>query len=97
MRKDDARELDHAALEAVRIRAPGLVDEAKRTVWRAPRLLRNPWGSAVVGCRVGSPGTGGVVYGLKAQPLFERPPKRAGRKLNQPPNELTHAGDSLAA
>jgi hypothetical protein len=52
---------------------------------KAPRLLR----SAGVRCTDGSPGIGGVAGryrrggwdGLKAQPLFGRPPKLGGKKL----------------
>jgi transposase len=77
MRKDDARRLDHATLEAMRERAVRSVQEGE-----SPELVARVIGvnrSAVYGWlaqyRRGGWGA------LKAKPLFGRPPKLDGNKL----------------
>ncbi len=42
MKEDDARNRDHATLEAIRIRAPELVEGAKRAGWRKPGCCAIP-------------------------------------------------------
>ena len=77
MRKDDARRLDHATLEAMRE--------------RAVRSVQNGESPAAVVCVIGV--NRSAVYGwlaqyrrggwgaLRAKPLFGRPPKLDGRRL----------------
>ena len=77
MRKNDARRLDHATLEALRERAVQSVQdgESPETVARALRINRSSIYSWLAQYRRGGWGA------LKAKPLFGRPPKLDGKKL----------------
>jgi len=77
MRKDDARQLDHATLEAMRIRAVRSIQEGEspEVVARALRIrVRTIYGWLARYRR-------GGWDGLKAKPLKGRPPKLSGKKL----------------
>jgi len=77
MRKHDARRLDHATLEAMRERAVRSVQEGESPefVARVLGINRSTIYSWLAQYRRGGWGA------LKAQPLFGRPPKLAGKKL----------------
>ena len=77
MRKNDARRLDHATLEALRERAVQSVQdgESPETVARALGINRSSIYSWLAQYRRGGWGA------LKAKPLFGRPPKLDGKKL----------------
>jgi transposase len=77
MRKNDARQLDHATLEAMRERAVQSVQdgESPETVSRALGINRSSIYSWLAQYRRGGWGA------LKAKPLFGRPPKLDGKKL----------------
>jgi transposase len=77
MKKDDARKLDHATLEAMRIRAVGSVQagEHPEVVARSLRISRRTIYLWLAQYRRGGWGA------LKAKPLFGRPPKLDGRAM----------------
>ena len=77
MKKDDARKLDHATLEAMRIRAVGSVQagEHPEVVARSLRISRRTIYGWLAQYRRGGWGA------LKAKPLFGRPPKLDGRAM----------------
>src|SRR5215468_10872045 len=77
MRDNDARQLDHATLEAMRERAVQSVQngENPETVARALGVNRSTMYSWLAQYRRGGWGA------LKAKPLFGRPPKLDGKKL----------------
>src|SRR3979411_2497883 len=77
MRQDDARKLDHATLEAMRIRAVRSVQagENPEVVARSLRISRRTIYGWLAQYRRGGWGA------LKAKPLFGRPPKLNGKKL----------------
>jgi transposase len=77
MRKNDARRLDHATLEAMRERAVQSVQdgESPETVARALGINRSSMYKWLAEYRRGGWGA------LKAKPLFGRPPKLDGAKL----------------
>ena len=77
MRKNDARKLDHATLEALRIRAVQSVQdgESPEVVARAIGVGRTAIYRWLSDYRRGGWGA------LKAKPLFGRPPKLDGKKL----------------
>jgi transposase len=77
MRKNDARRLDHATLEAMRERAVQSVQdgESPETVARALGINRSSMYNWLAEYRRGGWGA------LKAKPLFGRPPKLDGAKL----------------
>jgi transposase len=77
MRKDDARKLDHTTLEALRIRAVGMVQkgESPEVVGKALGLNRTTIYDWLALYRQGGWGA------LKAKPLFGRPPKLDDKKL----------------
>ena len=77
MRKDDARKLDHATLEALRERAVRRVQEGE-----SPEVIARVFGigrTAIYRWLADYRRGGGGA--LKAKPLFGRPPKLAGKKL----------------
>jgi transposase len=77
MKKDDARKLDHATLEAMRIRAVGSVQagEHPEDVARSLRISRRTIYGWLAQYRRGGWGA------LKAKPLFGRPRKLDGRAM----------------
>ena len=77
MRKDDARRLDHATLEAMRERAVCSVQsgESPEVVARVIGVNRSAVYGWLAQYRRGGWGA------LKAKPLFGRPPKLDGNKL----------------
>lgn len=77
MRKDDARRLDHATLEAMRERAVRGVQNGERpeVVARVIGVNRSAIYGWLAQYRRGGWGA------LKAKPLFGRPPKLDGKKL----------------
>src|SRR6516162_998885 len=77
MKQDDARKLDHATLEAMRIRAVRSVQagENPEVVARSLRISRRTIYGWLAQYRRGGWGA------LKAKPLFGRPPKLDGKKL----------------
>ena len=77
MKKDDARKLDHATLEAMRIRAVGSVQagEHPEVVARSLRISRRTIYGWLAQYRRGGWGA------LKAKTLFGRPPKLDGRAM----------------
>src|SRR6202521_5591852 len=77
MRQDDARKLDHATLEAMRIRAVRSVQagENPEVVARSLRISRRTIYGWLAQYRRGGWGA------LKAKPLFGRPPKLNARAL----------------
>ena len=77
MKQDDARKLDHATLEAMRIRAVRSVQagENPEVVARSLRISRRTIYGWLAQYRRGGWG------GLKAKPLFGRPPKLNARAL----------------
>lgn len=77
MRKDDARTLDHSTLEALRVRAVGLVQkgESPELVGKALGLNRTTIYDWLAQYRRGGWGA------LKAKPLSGRPPKLDAKKL----------------
>src|SRR5258707_13757371 len=77
MRKDDARRLDHATLEAMRERAVRSVQDGESPEGVADVLGINR--STIYGWLAQYRRGGGG--GLKAKPRFGRPPKLDGRKL----------------
>lgn len=78
MRTNDARRLDHATLEAMRERAVRSVQngESPEVVARVIGVNRSTMYGWLAQYRRGGWGA------LKAKPLFGRPPKLGGRKLN---------------
>src|ERR1700681_2865533 len=78
MKQDDARKLDHATLEAMRIRAVRSVQagENPEVVARSLRISRRTIYGWLAQYRRGGWGA------LKAKPLFGRPPKLGGKKLS---------------
>src|SRR5450755_977762 len=77
MKQDDARKLDHATLEAMRIRAVGSVQagEHPEDVARSLRISRRTIYGWLAQYRRGGWGA------LKAKPLFGRPPKLNARAM----------------
>src|ERR1700681_2894842 len=77
MRQDDARKLDHATLEAMRIRAVRSVQagESPEVVARSLRINRRTIYGWLAQYRRGGWGA------LKAKPLFGRPPKLGARAM----------------
>ena len=77
MRQDDARKLDHATLEAMRMRAVRSVHagESPEVVARSFRISRRTMYGWLAQYRRGGWGA------LKAKPLFGRPPKLDARAL----------------
>lgn len=77
MRKDDARTLDHLTLEALRVRAVGLVQkgESPEVVGKALGLNRTTIYDWLAQYRQGGWGA------LKAKPLSGRPPKLDSKKM----------------
>src|SRR3981081_1781121 len=85
MRRDDARQLDHATLEAMRERAVRSVQngESPEVVARILGVNRSTMYGWLAQYRRGGWGA------LKAKPLFGRPPKLDGRKLKWIYNTVT--------
>jgi hypothetical protein len=78
MRKDDARKLDHATLEALRIRAVGMVQkgESPEVVGKALGLNRTTVYEWLAMYRRGG------WDALKAKPVPGRKPKLSGKQMN---------------
>src|SRR5713101_5834161 len=85
MRQDDARKLDHATLEAMRMRAVRSVQAGERpdVVARAMRISRRTIYGWLAQYRRGGWGA------LKAKPLFGRPPKLDARAMQWIYNTIT--------
>src|SRR5258706_13395984 len=85
MRKDDARKLDHATLEAMRTRAVASVQagESPEAVAKALRINRTTIYNWLAAYRHGG------WHALKAKPVPGRPPKLDGKKLNWVFNTVT--------
>src|SRR3990172_12944242 len=85
MRKDDARRLDHATLEAMRLRAVRCVQEGEspEVVAKALRINRTTIYDWLAAYRRGGWGA------LKAKPVPGRPPKLDGKKLQWIYNTVT--------
>ena len=85
MRKNDARRLDHATLEAMRERAVRSVQdgESPEVVARVLSINRSTVYGWLAQYRRGGWGA------LKAKPLFGRPPKLGGKKLSGIYNTVT--------
>src|SRR3984893_2567815 len=85
MKQDDARKLDHATLEAMRIRAVRSVQagENPEVVARSLRISRRTIYGWLARYRRGGWGP------LKAKPLFGRPPKLNGKQMKWIYNTVT--------
>src|SRR5882724_4936527 len=85
MKQDDARKLDHATLEAMRIRAVRSVQAGERpdVVARSLRIGPRTIYGWLAQYRRGGWGA------LKAKPLFGRPPKLDGRAMQWVYNTIT--------
>ena len=84
MKQDDARKLDHATLEEMRMRAVRSVQAGE-----VPRLSHDPCGSTAVRSRLAGAVSARWLGTLKAKPLLGRPPKLDARALQWIYNTIT--------